>query len=210
VCIVAGVVLLAVFYAVERRTDSPLINVRIFANRAFAVENVVLGIAMMAFIPVFFFVSLYGQIALVEKATTASLLILYFFLGFVVFAQIGGRMLDRIGAKRPVVLGCALAAVGFALWAGKATDLPGPAASAEAAKIAQQQGGNGNVTTIPPFIRADFAGATRDVLYVMAVIMAVAGVVALRGLRRGVQQETEETAAELAAQSRAGNVQAGT
>src|SRR5208282_5886179 len=27
------------------------------------------------------------------------------------------------GAKRPVVLGCALAAVGFALWAGKATDL---------------------------------------------------------------------------------------
>ena len=98
-------------------------NVRIFANRPFLVENVILGIAMMAFIPVFFFASEYGQIALAEKATTASLLILYFFLGFVVFAQIGGRLLDRAGAKRPVVLGCALAAVGFALWAGKATDL---------------------------------------------------------------------------------------
>src|ERR1700757_150680 len=58
-----------------------------------------------------------------EKATPASLLILYFFLGFVVCAQIGGRMLDRIGAKLPVVLGCALAAVGFGLWAEKATDL---------------------------------------------------------------------------------------
>ena len=102
-----------VFYAVERRTESPLINVHIFANRAFTVENVILGIAMMAFIPVFFFASIYGQIALAEKATTASLLILYFFLGFVVCAQIGGRMLDRIGAKRPVVLGCVLAAVGF-------------------------------------------------------------------------------------------------
>ena len=68
---------------------------------------------MMAFIPVFFFAALYGQIALAEKATTSSLLILYFFLGFVVCAQIGGRMLDRIGAKRPVVLGCALAAVGL-------------------------------------------------------------------------------------------------
>src|SRR5262249_8644852 len=45
------------------------------------------------------------------------------FLGFVVCAQIGGRLLDRIGAKRPVVLGCALAAVGFGLWASKATDL---------------------------------------------------------------------------------------
>ncbi len=280
VCIVAGVLLLGVFYAVERRTESPLINVHIFANRTFTVENVILGIAMMAFIPVFFFASIYGQIALAEKATTASLLILYFFLGFVVCAQIGGRMLDRTGAKRPVVLGCALAAVGFALWAGKATDLhagaqviyivmagagmglmlgqantdainrasrysygeatgitqtvrnygaslgfailgtilitefrskitssltahglPGPAASAEASKIAQLQGGNGNVATIPSFIRADFAGATREVLYAMAVIMGVAALVALRGLRRGVQQEPEQSAVVVGARS---------
>jgi hypothetical protein len=32
-------------------------------------------------------------------------------------------MLDRIGAKRPVVLGCAIAAVGFYLWAGRLTEL---------------------------------------------------------------------------------------
>jgi MFS family permease len=77
----------------------------------------------MAFIPVFFFASTYGQIALGQKATTSSLAILYFFIGFVVFAQIGGRMLDRAGAKRPVVIGCVLATIGFALWAGKVTDL---------------------------------------------------------------------------------------
>jgi EmrB/QacA subfamily drug resistance transporter len=269
--IAVGVLLLIVFFRVEARTESPLINVRIFRNQAFLVENIILGIAMMAFIPVFFFAALYGQIALAEKATTASLLILYFFLGFVACAQIGGRMLDRIGARRPVVLGCVLAAVGFGLWASKATHLhvgaqviyivmagagmglmlgqantdainrasrysygeatgitqtvrnygaslgfailgtllitrfrdaitasltgkglPGPAASAEAAKIAQLQGGNGNVTTVPAFIRADFAAATRDVLFGMAVIMAVAALVALRGLRRGVQQEPEQ------------------
>ena len=266
VSIAAGLVLLAVFFAVERRTESPLINVRIFGNRAFTVENVILGIAMMAFIPVFFFATIYGQIALAEKATTASLLILYFFLGFVVCAQIGGRLLDRVGAKRPVVLGCVLAAVGFALWAGKATDLhagaqviyivmagagmgfmlgqantdavnrasrysygeatgitqtvrnygaslgctilisefrsaittsltargmPGPAAAAEAAKIAELQGGSGNPAAIPQFIRADFAGATHDVLIAMAVIMGVAALVALRGLKRGVQDDAE-------------------
>jgi len=44
----------------------------------------------------------------------ASLFILYFFAGFVIAAQIGGHMLDWSGAKRPVVLGCTLAAVGFA------------------------------------------------------------------------------------------------
>jgi len=73
------------------------LNVHLFGNRAFAVENAILGVAMMAFIPVFFFASVYGQIALGESAQTASLLILYFFLGFVVCAQLGGRMLDRGG-----------------------------------------------------------------------------------------------------------------
>ena len=270
VCIAAGVILLIVFGAVELRTASPLMNVRIFTNQPFLVENIILLIAMMAFIPVFFFASIYGQIALDEKATKSSLLILYFFLGFVVCAQIGGRLLDRVGAKRPVVLGCGLATAGFALWAGKVTDLhvgpqviwiimagagmglmlgqantdainrasrysygeatgitqtvrnygaslgfailgtvlitefrsritasltgqglPGPAASAEAAKIAQLQGRSGNIADIPAFIRADFAGATRDVLYGMAIIMAAATLVALRGLRRGVQEDTE-------------------
>src|SRR5215469_6049691 len=69
--------------------------------------------------------------------------------------------------------------------------LPGSAASAEAAKIAQLQGGNGNITAIPQFIRADFASATHDVLYAMCGIMALAALVALLGLRWGVQENTE-------------------
>jgi len=78
--------------------------------------------------------------------------------------------------------------------------LPGPAASAQAAKIAQLQGGSGNIAAIPAFIRADFAGATRDVLYGMCVIMAAAALVALRGLKRGVQEDTDQTPEELSSQ----------
>ena len=69
-----------------------------------------------------------------------------------------------------------------------AKGLPPGAAAAQASKIAQLQGGNGNVAAIPQFLRADFASATRDILYVMAGIMAVAAIVALRGLKRGVQE----------------------
>jgi fucose permease len=98
-------------------------QVRIFRVQAFLVENIVLGIAMLAFVPVFFFSSEYAQISLGKSASQAGLYLLYFFIGFVIAAQVGGRMLDRIGAKRPVVLGCALAAVGFALWAGRVTQL---------------------------------------------------------------------------------------
>ncbi|HEY2766997.1 MAG TPA: MFS transporter [Solirubrobacteraceae bacterium] len=122
-CIVLGAALLIVFYRGELRTASPLIEVGIFRIRPFLVENIVLGTSNLVFIPVFFFASEYAQIALGKNAQQASLVLLYFFLGFVVAAQIGGRMLDRIGAKRPVVLGCALAAVGFWLWAGKVTGL---------------------------------------------------------------------------------------
>jgi len=122
-CVVVGALLLAAFVLVERRTEEPLIRVDIFRIRPFAVENAVLGASNIVFIPVFFFASEYAQISLGKSASAASLVLLYFFLGFVVAAQIGGRMLDRVGAKRPVVLGCALAAAGFWLWGTHLTDL---------------------------------------------------------------------------------------
>jgi EmrB/QacA subfamily drug resistance transporter len=122
-CIVVGAAVLVAFYFIEVRTPSPLIEVNIFRIRPFLVENIVLAITMLVFIPVFFFASEYAQIALGKTPSEAGLYILYFFIGFVIAAQVGGRMLDRIGAKRPVVLGCALGAAGFWLWAGKVTGL---------------------------------------------------------------------------------------
>ncbi len=122
-CVVIGAVILAVFVFVERRTRSPLIDVNIFRIRPFAVENLVLGISNLAFIPTFFFASEYAQVSLGKSASSASLVLLYYFIGFVIAAQIGGRMLDRVGAKRPVVIGCALAAVGYWLWGSKVTGL---------------------------------------------------------------------------------------
>ncbi len=110
-------------YFVERATASPVIKVSIFRIRPFLVENLVLAVAMMVYLPVFFFASEYAQVALGKSASEAGLFILFFFLGFVVAAQIGGRILDSRGAKLAVVAGCALAAVGFELWARKVTQL---------------------------------------------------------------------------------------
>jgi EmrB/QacA subfamily drug resistance transporter len=121
--IVVGLLLLVVFYLVELRTPSPLMQVRIFGIRPFLVENIVLFMTNLAFIPVFFFGSEYAQISLGKSASQAGVILLYFFIGFVIAAQIGGRLLDRVGAKRPVVVGCALGAVGFFLWGQKVTGL---------------------------------------------------------------------------------------
>jgi EmrB/QacA subfamily drug resistance transporter len=268
--IVIGFAILVVYVLVELRTESPLTDVRIFKIRAFLVENMVLALSMIAFIPIFFFISQYAQISLGQTASQASLLLMYFFLGFVVAAQIGGRMLDRIGAKVPVVLGCVIAAVGFALWSQKVTGLDsgnqiwtivltgagmgmmlGPANTdavnrasrlsyGEATGITQtvrnyaaslglavlgtllvnvtssrvtdsvlaqgatpeqaaqaadeaSQGGPGSGGAIPAFVQLDFAYAIRSVLVAMAVVMALAALVALIGLRRGLQADTDST-----------------
>jgi hypothetical protein len=78
---------------------------------------------MMVFVPVFFFGSMYSQIALGWSTSSAGLYLLIFFAGFAPGVQIGGRLLDRIGAKVPVTIGCAVATVGYVLWASKLTDL---------------------------------------------------------------------------------------
>jgi EmrB/QacA subfamily drug resistance transporter len=274
-CIAAGLALLVVFYFVEVRTPSPLMQVSIFRIRPFAVQNLVLGISNLAFIPLFFFASEYAQISLGKSSSQAGIILLYFFIGFAVASQLGGRMLDKIGAKRPVVLGCVLAAVGFWLWGGQVTGLsfsaqqwyiilagagvgfmlgpsstdavnrasrlsygeatgitqtvrnyaaslgiavlgtvlvtdlrthlttslislgtPSARAHAQAARLSQvtggKTGGNGSVGSIPQFFRLGFAHATQTVLYIMAGVMALAAVVALVGLRSGVQAEQQE------------------
>jgi EmrB/QacA subfamily drug resistance transporter len=268
VCIIGGLAIIAVFVKVELQTDSPLVAVRIFRIRAFFVENVVLMIAMMAFIPVFFFASEYAQISLRKSASQAGLFLLFFFLGFAVASQLGGRILDREGAKRAVVMGSALASVGFGVWASKVTHLNfsgqtiwvvvtgagmglmlGPAntdainrasefsygeatgvtqtvrnfgaslglavlgtvlvtvqrsqlttsfvalhvphAAARARQFSQSQGG-GSVRAIPHYVSLDFAHATETVLYCMCGIMALAALVALFGLQRGLQEAVPE------------------
>jgi EmrB/QacA subfamily drug resistance transporter len=122
-CVVVGAAILVGFFFYERVVASPLIDVRILRIKPFFVQNLVLFVSNMVFVPVFFFASEYAQVALGKSASSASLVLLYFFLGFVVAAQIGGRMLDRVGAKRPVVVGCTIAAVGFWLWAREVTKL---------------------------------------------------------------------------------------
>jgi EmrB/QacA subfamily drug resistance transporter len=118
-----GAALLVAFVLVELRAATPLMNLSIFADRSFRVENLILFLTMIVFVPVFFFASEYGQVALGQTPARASLMLFYFFAGFVVAAQVGGRMLDRAGARRPILLGSVLAAIGLNGWAGHVATL---------------------------------------------------------------------------------------
>ena len=123
VCIVAGLALIAAFVRFELGLANPLMRIQTFRDRAFAVDNVVLFLLMIVFVPLFFFASMYAQIALGESASETGLYLLIFFAGFFVATQRGGRILDSKGARPTVVAGCAIGAIGFALWAHAMPDL---------------------------------------------------------------------------------------
>jgi EmrB/QacA subfamily drug resistance transporter len=122
-CIAAGIALIAGFVAYELRATNPLMKIRTFTDRAFAVDNAVLFLLMIAFVPLFFFASMYAQISLGESASETGLYLLIFFAGFFVATQRGGQILDSRGARPAVVLGCLLGAIGFALWAKEMPEL---------------------------------------------------------------------------------------
>jgi len=115
-CILGGLAVLIVFVRTEMSTAIPLIKVRIFRDRAFFADNAVLFFGMMAFIPVFFFASVYTQLSLGYNANQAGGYLFIYFGGFATAAQVGGRLLDRVGAKLPVLLGCVIGAAGYGLW----------------------------------------------------------------------------------------------
>jgi EmrB/QacA subfamily drug resistance transporter len=121
--IVIGVGILVWFVKDQLGSSNPLLRLRIFENRAFAVDSAVLFFLMIAFVPLFFFASEYAQISLGESASETGLYLLIFFAGFATATQWGGKMLDRIGARKPVVMGCAIGAVGFYLWGKSMTHL---------------------------------------------------------------------------------------
>ncbi|WP_189851445.1 MFS transporter [Streptomyces omiyaensis] len=122
-CIVGGLAVLYVFVRYERGVRHPLIDLRVFRDRAFAVDNAVLFFAMPAFVPVFFFSSVYAQVSLSASPNQAALFLLYFFVGFALASQWGGRILDKRGARPALKAGTAIGAVGFALWANELTNL---------------------------------------------------------------------------------------
>ncbi|WP_431683820.1 MFS transporter [Kitasatospora sp. KL5] len=122
-CIGGGLAVLVLFVLAELRSRDPLITMQVFADRAFSADNAVLFFAMPAFVPVFFFASLYAQLALGYSANEAGLYLLVFFAGFGPASQIGGRILDRRGARPAMLLGTAVGAAGFALWAARITHL---------------------------------------------------------------------------------------
>lgn len=116
-CIGGGVALTTVFVLIQLRTETPLVDVRLFARPAFSGNAVVLAFVQFGLLAVVLYGSLYLQDVLGLDPTAAGLGVLPMILPVTVAAQLGGRWYDRSGVRAPVLTGLGFAAVGVAAWA---------------------------------------------------------------------------------------------
>ncbi|MCY3601494.1 MAG: MDR family MFS transporter [Chloroflexi bacterium] len=101
----AGLVLLAIFVLVELRTEEPLIDVRLFANRLFALANASQAVAFMGFSATLFLLPLILQLERGMSPFESGLATFPQAIGVMVMAPLLARIYPIVGPRRLVAVG---------------------------------------------------------------------------------------------------------
>jgi EmrB/QacA subfamily drug resistance transporter len=112
--IMAGLWLLALFVLVELQVDNPLLDLRLFSYRVFALSIGVVVIASVTLYAANFFVPLFMQSIQGRGAYPTGLTLLPAGLFMAVCMPLAGRVYDAVGARWPVLAG--MVGVATAMW----------------------------------------------------------------------------------------------
>ncbi|MFL6627986.1 MAG: MFS transporter [Vitreoscilla sp.] len=118
----AGLVALGAFFAWEARAAKPMMPLGMFRNRDFAGANLLTLLLYAALGGALYFVPLDLIQVRGWSATRAGAALLPFVAIMFALSRFAGALVDRVGARLPLVLGPAVAAAGFALFALTAAD----------------------------------------------------------------------------------------
>ena len=119
-----GIVAALLFVAVERRSRAPMLSLELFSIRNFSAANLLTLLLYAALGGGLFFFPLNLIQVQGYSATAAGAALTPFVLIMFVLSSWAGRLVDRVGSKLPLVVGPAIAACGFVLFA-----LPGSGGS---------------------------------------------------------------------------------
>jgi len=124
--LVAGAVLMVVMVLVELRKRAPMVDLRLFADRLFLSNNVVMLLASLAFLGVLYLVALFFQDALGQSALQSGLNTFPEALGVMAGGQVVSSILyPRVGPRRVMAGALVVVAAAMALFVlvGFATDM---------------------------------------------------------------------------------------
>ena len=110
----AGVVLIALFVARERRAAAPLLPLRLFGSRAFSAGNAAIFLQSASLTGAIFFMAQFQQVTLGQGPLDAGLRLLPWGVAPLLIGPVAGTLADRIGARPLIVTGLALQTAGLA------------------------------------------------------------------------------------------------
>jgi EmrB/QacA subfamily drug resistance transporter len=109
----AGLALLAIFVAIERRSDAPLMRLSIFRVRSLAVGDAALLLIASGMFGMFYFASLYVQDILGYSPLKAGLAFLPVTAGIMIGAAVAQQLIKRLGVRNVSIIGTTLATLGM-------------------------------------------------------------------------------------------------
>lgn len=118
-----SIVLIAVFCVHSLRAEAPLLRVRVFANPVFALSVACIVLTQLTTLGLGFLIPNMAQLSLGADAFTAGCLLVPGCVLGAVLSPIGGKILDRVGPKPPIVFGNLCVLVAALLFAAFGTRL---------------------------------------------------------------------------------------
>ncbi|MEU9132507.1 MFS transporter [Kitasatospora sp. NPDC048540] len=115
---------LAAFIAVEIRTRTPMLNLRLFAVRSFSAANLIAFIAQYGFVAVAFVQVLYFERVRHESILATGVLMLWLMASYVLASPLSSRAVRRFGFRATLAAGALLAAAGTLLMTGQSATTP--------------------------------------------------------------------------------------
>ncbi|MDO9323379.1 MAG: MFS transporter [Methanoregula sp.] len=115
IALVISAIFWCLFIMQERRGKEPLINTRLFANRAYSLQNVNVLLINMAMAGVMVIMPFYLELVKKIPAGNAGTILLTLPVGMIVTAPLAGKISDVIGTKKPIITGFAICTVALFL-----------------------------------------------------------------------------------------------
>jgi EmrB/QacA subfamily drug resistance transporter len=194
--IVAGVLLLAIFIWAERRASAPMMPLALFRSRMFAGVNALTLLLYAGLGGAFFFLPFLLIQVHDFSATLAGAAFLPFTVIMAALSRWSGGLIDRFGARLPLIAGPTIAAAGFLL-----LSMPNAASSYVALLAPMIVLGLGMAVTVAPLTtsvinavperQAGVASGINNAVASLASLLAVAilGAVALDAHNRALDRQ---------------------
>ena len=121
--LIGGLVMLALFVLWERRTTTPMLDMNLFKNRAFAISSLTLTLVFLAMSGVFFSMSQLMQLVMGYTPLESSLRTIPLMLPMMFLSPLVPTIVKKIGARTSIGVGLLLTSTAFVIMSTWTVDL---------------------------------------------------------------------------------------